>query len=281
MTFLSLFAGIGGMDLGLERAGMKCIGQVEIDPFCRRVLAKHWPEVPRFNDVTKFCRRIFDCEPENEDGEVICPRCGIEFGECECIGTDAYTDEHGLPDLVVAGFECQDISVANWTGAKGIEGERSGLWKECLRIVGELRPRFVLLENSPAIVSRGIGTVLGDLAEMGYDAEWSCVPASRFGAPHNRERWYAIAYPAEVGQQAFLDDAIRKHVREGAFRWELAGVAIPTRGFWATELPPASVDDGLSANVVGSRLMAIGNAVVPQVAEYIGRAILRAHQEAA
>lgn len=279
MKFLSLFSGVGGMDLGLERVGMTCIGQVEIDPFCRKVLAKHWPDVPRFDDVTKFCRRIGDCEPENEDGEVICPRCQIEFGECECIGTDQFTDECGFPDLIAAGFECQDISVANWTGAKGIEGPRSGLWFDVVRIVRELHPQWVVLENSPAITSRGLDRVLGSLANIGYDAEWGCIRASKFGSPQTRERWYSIAYPTEVGQQAFLNDAIREHVAEGSFDWELAGVAIKTRGFWATELPPAPVDDGLSAKLVGPRLMAIGNSLVPQVAEWIGRQILKAAGE--
>jgi DNA (cytosine-5)-methyltransferase 1 len=278
LTFISLFAGIGGFDLGLERAGMKCIAQVEIDPYCRDVLAKHWPNVLRFEDVRKFCRRIYDCDPENEEGEVNCPRCGVEFGACGCIGTDQFTDEHGFPDIIAAGFECQDISIANWTGAKGIKGERSGLWSEVLRISGELRPRWLLLENSPEIVSRGLGTVLGGLAEIGYDAEWTCVRAARFGAPHNRERWYAIAYPTEVGQQAFLDDAIRQHVETESFDWEFAGVVIQTRGFWATQSAPAAVDDGLSAGVVGPALSAIGNAVVPQVAEVIGRAIINTHR---
>jgi len=275
VTVLSLFSGIGGFDLGAERAGMTIVGQCELDPFCRAVLAKHWPNVWLHDDVRTLCRRIGDCDPEDEEGNVRCPIHDMEFGECPCVGTDEFVDTVGGIDVIVAGFECQDISIANWTGAKGTNGSRSGLYSEVVRIVCELRPRFLLLENSAEILGRGLGDVLGTLAQIGYDAEWCCVPASLFGSPHRRERWYAVAYPTEKRPQAFLHDTLWQHVPTESLDWQFAGVAIKTRGFWATEPAPPPVDDGLSSGVVGPRLRAIGNAVVPQVAEVICRAVMQ------
>lgn len=134
LTFISLFAGIGGIDLGLERAGMRCVAQVEIDDYATRVLAKHWPTVRRLRDVRS-------------------------------------AGAHNLPraDVIAGGFPCQDISNAGRRA--GIGGERSGLWAEYARIVRELRPRYVLVENVAALLSRGVDRVLGDLAALGYDAE--------------------------------------------------------------------------------------------------------------
>ena len=164
ITVGALFSGIGGLDLGLEWAGLgPVIWQVEREPFCRAVLAKHWPGAERFEDV-----------------------CAV--------------GSHCLRpvDLICGGFPCQDLSYAG-KGA-GLAGERSGLWREYARIVCELRPRFVVVENVSALLSRGLGTVLGDLAALGYDAEWHCVRASDVGAPHRRERLFVVAYPNAVWQ---------------------------------------------------------------------------------
>jgi DNA (cytosine-5)-methyltransferase 1 len=154
----SLFAGIGGFDLGFERAGFKTSWQVEIDPYCQKVLAKNFPEAERFGDIRE---------------------CG----------------SHNLKpvDVISGGFPCQDISTAG-RGA-GIEGERSGLWGDMCRIVCEIRPSFVLVENVAALLGRGMGRVLGDLAEIGYDAEWEIISAADVGAPHLRERVWITAYP--------------------------------------------------------------------------------------
>ena len=157
MTFGSLFAGIGGFDLGLERAGMACAWQVEREPYAVRVLEKHWPNVRRHDDVRTF-------PPEEGNWEV---------------------------DLICGGFPCQDISVAG-KGA-GLAGERSGLWHEMHRIISELRPRYVIVENVAALLSRGMETVLGELSEIGYDAEWHVIPASAVGAPHRRDRVWIVA----------------------------------------------------------------------------------------
>jgi len=157
LTVGSLFAGIGGFDLGFERAGFKTLWQVEIDPYCRRVLERHFPHAERFADVRE---------------------CG----------------RHNLKsvDVITGGFPCQDISNAGKRA--GIEGERFGLWTEMRRVICEVRPQFVVVENVAALLGRGIERVLGDLAESGYDAEWDCIPASAFGAPHQRDRVWILAY---------------------------------------------------------------------------------------
>ena len=158
LTHGSLFAGIGGFDLGFQRAGIKTVWQVEIDAYCRAVLASHFPDAQRFDDV-------------------------------RTVGG------HNLPrvDILSGGFPCQDISNAGKRA--GIDGERSGLWSEYARIIRELRPRYVVVENVAALLGRGMGRVLGDLAACGYDAEWQSIRASDVGAPHRRERIWIVAYP--------------------------------------------------------------------------------------
>jgi DNA (cytosine-5)-methyltransferase 1 len=159
LTVGSLFSGIGGIDLGLERAGMRVLWQSEIDPYASRVLKKHWPEVPNHGDIAQ-----------------------IDFRQVEPV------------DVLAGGFPCQDISNAG--KREGIEGERSGLWSEYARAIGELRPRYVFVENVAALLARGLGRVLGDLAALGYDAEWDCIPAAAVGAPHLRDRLWLVAYAA-------------------------------------------------------------------------------------
>jgi DNA (cytosine-5)-methyltransferase 1 len=158
LTVDSLFAGIGGIELGLEwTEAFRTVWQVERDPYCQRVLAKHWPDAVRHEDV-----------------------CAVGAANLAPV------------DLICGGFPCQDISNAGKRA--GIDGERSGLWREYARIVRELRPRYVLVENVAALLGRGLGVVLGDLAACGYDAEWSVLSAQNVGAPHLRERLFVIAY---------------------------------------------------------------------------------------
>jgi DNA (cytosine-5)-methyltransferase 1 len=164
----SLFAGVGGFDLGLERAGMRSVWQCEIDPYCQRVLEKHWPDVLRVRDVR-------------------------DIGAGSVPGVD----------VLCGGFPCQDISLAG-KGA-GLDGARSGLWFEYARIIRELRPRYVIVENVPALRSRGLDRVLGDLAACGFDAEWDCIPASAVGAPHQRDRIWLVAYPNTDSGRLALD----------------------------------------------------------------------------
>lgn len=226
MTFGSLFSGIGGMDLGLERAGMECRWQVEIDPYCTKVLKRHWPNVRRFGDIT-------------------------------------YVDpkELGTVDLIAGGFPCQDVSHAG--KRVGIDGARSGLWAHQLRLVRHLRPRFVLVENVTGLLDRGIGRVLGDLARFGYDAEWTVLSACAFGAPHPRERLFILAYPTSLGEGQLR-------------RLKCSRQSAPQRDIhWAKSEPECErVLDGVPNRV--DRLTGLGNAVVPQVAEWIGRRILEA-----
>jgi DNA (cytosine-5)-methyltransferase 1 len=170
LTVGSVFSGIGGIELGLERCGMKVLWQVEKDPYCRAVLRKHWPNTEQFDDI--------------------CTSGGHNLSPV---------------DVLCGGFPCQDISLAGKGG--GLEGERSGLWFEYVRIIRELRPRFVLVENVSALLTRGLDRVLGSLAEIGYDAEWDCIPASYVGAPHRRDRIWIVAYP--FGGQLRLESGRR------------------------------------------------------------------------
>lgn len=332
MNVGSLFAGIGGFDLGFERAGMRVSWQVEQDPYCRAVLARHFPDAVRFEDVRDVGAR-----------------------ELEPVG------------LICGGFPCQDLSSAG-RGA-GIDGARSGLWSEFARIVCELRPRYVVVENVPALLTgKGkrwdcapVGRVLGDLAEAGYDAEWACLSAREFGAPHLRKRVWIVAYPAwdveagaaaaagakreragpggERSRAAQLANAEGERERPGfrtstkererrrrpRYRRGAGGTvadadqrsgsgrpaAARSRGagvepadadaagrqqeqrcaepgpspnpsseldrWWAAEPDVGRVADGVPARV--DRLAALGNALLPQVAEWIGRRIVFYEQE--
>lgn len=317
MRVLDLFSGIGGFSLGLERAGMETVAFCEISPVCRHLLAHHWPDVPRFDDVTTLT------------GEQV-----------------------GPVDVICGGFPCQDISFAG-KGA-GLAGERSGLWREYARLVRELRPAFVIVENVAALLGRGLGDVLGDLAALGYDAWWDCIPAAAVGAPHRRDRLWIVAY-ARGQQHEGYGDALRREISEGlsraaaeqgvcaghggeafAFdpdadsirphragmhllgsaelRDEQVGDAEPVglgssgaeisderrpvvdasggrhgasdgavsagrhgaidAGWWATEPAVGRVAHGVPARV--DRLHGLGNAVVPQIPEILGRAIIAA-----
>ena len=309
ITFGSLFAGIGGFDLGFERCGMQCKWQVEIDDYATRILERHWPNVHRERDVCK---------------------CG----------------RHNLEpvDVICGGFPCQDLSYAG-RGA-GLDGNRSGLFFEAARLVRELRPRAVVLENVAALLTRGLDRVLGTLAEVGYDAEWHCIPAAAVGAPHIRDRVFVLAYatgerhwqrrePRDVCQKEWRPDdellgqsggtgegasdvanakvissgsRLRQDARPGqpqaGSRAELSndGGDVPNaeeqglegpksardsrtdgcfgesgpRGrqadWWAVEPDVGRVANGVPSRV--DRLKCLGNAIVPQVAELVGRILL-------
>lgn len=232
LTFGSLFAGIGGFDLGFERAGMVCKWQVEIDSFCQRVLEKHWPDVRRWSDI----RTLFTTTPER--------------------GLDWYVD------VVCGGFPCQDISNAG--EGDGIDGKKSGLWKDYVRVIDVVRPRFVVVENVAALLVRGIDRVLGDLASLGYDAEWDCIRAEWLGLPHRRERIFIIAHRdglRELQPKRRISNERRRfaHRRE-AIDWVLSSGGI------------LRSHDGIPTGM--DRIKPCGNAVVPQVAEWIGKRVI-------
>lgn len=248
MNVLSLFAGIGGLELGLERAGMTTVGQVELDPYCQRVLARHWPGVPRHDDVRTA--------PAWWHGE---PRPTI--------------------DVVCGGFPCQPFSTAG--KMDGVIDERWG-WPWMCDVIRSVRPRFVLVENVPALLrdAGAFGAVLGDLSELGFNAEWSIVPASAMGASHRRPRLFLLAYPDESelggrcgvstvspgwgdGDQLADSHRCRSHI----------GRASDAKS-WASEPRVGRMADGPTSGVDRRRLYALGNAVVPAVAEHIGRQIM-------
>jgi len=224
------------MDLGLKRAGFECRWQIEISEFCRRVLSRHWPRVKRYGDIRN-----------------------VQGNQLESV------------DLVCAGFPCEDISLASQIGA-GIIGERSGLWSELARLLGEIRPRFALIENVPALRSRGLALVLQDLRAIGFDAEWHCIPACAFGAPHRRDRLFIIAYPEGAIRRPIIaggafTDVDRQPLVRTSIAWE-------KHHAWTVEPGVVRMVYGVSDRV--ERVAALGRAVVPQVAEWIGKRLLNA-----
>lgn len=252
LKLLDLFSGIGGFSLGLERTGgFETVAFCEIEEFPRRVLKKHWPEVPCYHDVRTL--------------------------------TAAQLAADGIAaiDVITGGFPCQDLSVAGKRGGIG-EGTRSGLWSEIVRLIGELRPQLVIVENVANLLSgpsekRGgwFGRVLGDLAECGYDAEWENIPAAAVGAPHRRERVWLIAYPDQDGREFSVLSARGIPALEGALVWEPFR-AIDFRLRVQELAAICGNDDGIP-----EELGACGNAVVPQIPELIGRAWLASQQREA
>lgn len=290
MRVLDLFSGLGGFSLGLTRAGHSTVAFCERDPYCRAVLAERFPGVHCYDDI-----RTLSAERLAQDG--ISPP----------------------PELLCGGWPCQDISLAG-LGA-GLAGERSGLWSEFARLIGELRPRYALMENVAALLARGLGEVLADLAALGYDAEWHCIPAAALGAPHRRDRIWIIAADADRGrcegerlaQHGELEGASgREPHRLGAGRWRPGPDAADTAGLgaerhradrlevafapalarllgcdhagdhwreWPAESPILRVAHGAAGRLVRRRLEAIGNALLPQIAEALGRAILEVESQ--
>ena len=322
LKVLDLFSGIGGFSLGLERTGgFETVAFCEIEKFPQKVLAKHWPEVPIYEDV-----RDVTAKQLRSDGII--------------------------PNVITGGFPCQDISVAGNQKGMG-EGTRSGLWSECARLLGEIRPDYAIFENVTALLSGADGKwferVLWDLSEVGYDAEWHCIPASELGAHHHRDRVWIIVYPngkrleecnvssepkgsdqfgrerdarhnvpnsesiRRVGKVAATEQSERprqmhslssdappilEHAKRGIgeaklqrekqpilrqtdSRWSATGSSVPNvpaGGFWAIKSELGRVANGIPNR--SHRLKGLGNAVVPQIPELIGRAILEAENEA-
>jgi len=257
LKVLDLFSGIGGFSLGLERTGgFETVAFCEIEKFPQKVLKKHWPNVPIYEDVRELT-------------------------------SDRLQSDGIFPNVITGGFPCQDISVAGIQ--KGIgEKTRSGLWSECARLVGELRPKFAVFENVTNLLNGSGGDwfkrVLWDLFKIGYDAEWYCIRASDVGMPHVRDRIWIIAYPLSKRRKIFLSDFLYKHFTK-EFIEEKKATSLDSsrnlrarfRGEMDGEPPFVYGDNGFS-RVVGG-LAAGGNAVVPQIPELIGNAILESESE--
>jgi DNA (cytosine-5)-methyltransferase 1 len=251
LRLLDTFSGIGGFSYAAERivGGFETVAFVEREPYCQQILSKHWPNVPIYDDITTF-------SPEPYSADVVC-----------------------------GGFPCQDISLAGkQAGIK--EGTRSGLFYELMRVIRLVRPQYVILENVSAILANGLDTVLGELAEAGFDAEWACIPASAVGACHRRDRWWLVANAqgqrrgAGQGQSASQAGFERPGTGNSAAgfaantsserlerRWPSGSAAHRLSPDWRSYLSEPVLcrgDDRLSNRV--HRLKALGNAVVPQVA---------------
>jgi len=258
---LALFAGAGGGILGGHLLGWRTVCAVEWEPYAASVLVARQndgllPPFPIWDDVQTFNGRLW----------------------------------RGIVDVVSGGFPCQDISVAG--KGDGLDGERSGMWREMARIIHEVRPRFVFVENSPMLVSRGLDRVLGDLAAMGFDARWGVLGASSVGANHKRERIWIVAnsrhgsrrdfWPAETGQDtsrertansnqisrsskqpATLADSSSKDVERQRMSVGISSErgSIGSSSWWSVEPDVGRVADGVAARV--DRLKALGNGQVP------------------
>lgn len=240
----SLFSGIGGLDLGLERAGMSVAWQSEIDPYACCVLEKHWPNVPNLGDVTK-----------------------IDWSSVERV------------DLICGGYPCQPFSTA---GRMAGADDPRHLWPHFARALDVLRPRFALLENVPAHLGVGFDAVLADLAALGFDAEWSVVPASAVGAPQRRPRLFVVAYSEE--SERFGRRWLSAVTAGGRYYGQVADAhrcrthvdGPGDAGPWTVEPDVERLVDGVPPRLVRGPLYAYGNAVVPQVAEFVGQRIMEA-----
>lgn len=266
MNVLSLFSGIGGLDLAAQWAGMRTVMFCETDDYCRRILRKHWPDVPIHGDVRTLTARAIS----------------------------------ERVDLVTGGFPCQPHSLA---GRRKGSGDERDLWPEFARILREVRPRWVVAENVLGILSvdagRFFGRVLGELAGMGYGVAWMCYGASDVGATHRRERVFIVADAASsrrIAGECCASESFRHKARraelersrcdvadaDGAGQQELCGSGangelarrgmFGNDGWWRVEPDVGRVANGISSRV--DRLRALGNAVVPQQAYPIFKAIM-------
>ena len=271
MKLLDIFSGIGGFSLGLERAGFETIAFCEIEDYPRKVLAKHWPDVPIAGDIRKLSYNR-ETQELTYDGQII---------------------YRGTIDAICGGFPCQDISTAGLQA--GISGERSGLYFEYCRLIGEIRPEYVFMENVTNLLngSNGawFGVVLGELAKIRYDAIWHCIPASSIGAPHRRDRVWVVCYPDDESESALsINDetqVLQKH-DTNTNKAQLKGRGLSVRiskehsnacnPCWGKDKPGVDrASDGISRQM--DRLGCLGNAVVPQIPEIIGRAIMKYEED--
>ena len=280
MRVLDLFSGIGGFSLGLERAGMKTVAFCENDAKCRQVLTKHWPAVPQFEDVKELSKEVLD--------------------------------ETGITDigLICGGFPCQGFSIA---GQRKGEADDRYLWPEFFRLIQEIRPDWVIGENVAGIINLGLDTVLADLEGKNYSVQTFVIPACALNAPHRRDRVWIVAHPNENGESRMDEqrlsaaapnasrcaqdkkisargntvingsDNVAYPESSGLEGWQVRGVGDQTQpqfgagcwsvtSHWRSEPDVGRVAHGVPRRV--DRLRQLGNAVVPQIPEIIGKAIM-------
>lgn len=238
MTHGSLFSGIGGFDQGAGLEGIETIWTCEIEEYQHKILKRDLPNATHYRDI-------------------------------RAVNNTRYVD------IISGGFPCQDISVAG--RGIGIRGERSGLWSEMFRIIREVRPKYAIIENSPALLIRGFERVLLDLSEIGYDAEWQCISNLSFGYPHKRERVYIITYPNQIGLQGniCLNGSTRPVFRKWASNFAHA-YSLSKR---IHEIPACSdIRNGNGLQSWSHRVGAIGNSVNVTVARYLFKCI-KLHQK--
>lgn len=242
MKVLDLFAGIGGFTLGLERAGFETAAFCEIEPYAQKVLAKNWPGVKIYDDV-------------------------------RTITADRLISDGIRVDVITGGFPCQDISVAGQQA--GIEGERSGLWTECARLLGEIRPKYAIFENVTNLLNGHGGDwfkrVLWDISALGYDAEWHCIPASQLGAHHHRDRVWIICYPrgevllenSRYGQWRDSKSTVRRQDAQRERERDTSAIERPSE-----DVADAHCSDNTCFNGSASKR---GEQAAPEGTEYAGR----------
>lgn len=235
LTHGSLFSGIGGFDEGASHAEFENVYNCEIDPFCRKELKKRHPNAHQYSDI-------------------------------------AFIGNVPKTTVITAGFPCQDVSTAGGGNQPGIFGDRSGLFFEAIRIVDKSRPDYFVMENSPALLGRGMHYVLAALAKIGYMCEWQCLRASDFGYPHRRERIYIVAYPISVRQQVLVFQPIESVSLHAQWTPTPAYLRVQSAGA-KPERHSAIVCECDGVPNFCKYIKAIGNAVMPVVAEYVFRCV--------
>jgi DNA (cytosine-5)-methyltransferase 1 len=237
ITVGSLFSGIGGLDLGLEQAGMRTVWQVEYDDWARGKLDENFPHTKKFKDVREVGKRNLE-----------------------------------QVDLIAGGFPCTDVSIAKENG-RGLDGDASGLWKEHFRILCELRPQYALIENVARLAVFGLDRILCDLAAIGFNAEWQVLSGAAFGSPDERERLFIFAYtgPPRLSR-CFHDGSLR--IESRTTPTEFGNRSVTCGGWWAENRANIRMGDGLPLRVSRKLVRGYGNAVKPPVARWIGERII-------
>ena len=236
MNHLDLFSGIGGFALAAQRTwkdDLNIVGFCEIEPYAQKVLNKNFPGVPVHKDIKELN--------------------GKQFRNI---------------DLITGGFPCQDISIAGY--GVGIEGDRSGLWSEMLRIISEIRPKFALIENVSAITFRGGTRVISDLAKIGYDTEWQTISAAYVGALHRRNRMWFVSYPSDSRSKYPKHGEGQKDTKQAVMVHKCEGSVFGNKGEFREEICTTEFvrkSNGIPHRM--DRIKGLGNAIVPQVAEII------------